>query len=170
MSAEKLYWVPGIERKEVQHPTGFDKLEVKNKYLSWFFNKMFDLMLKKGFLKHQTLVEQNITMTRQTIDMDKLDYQICQNQQAIEMVYRNRVDAIIVGADIMRKFMTGDPYQYGRLDIQMSQVSKYAGYTRPYPSDFGLERHYEQVRYMGINVICIPWFEGFLLIPKEERY
>lgn len=170
MSAEKLYWIPGIERTEVLKPSGFDKKEVKNKYLSWLFNKVFNLMLKKGFLKQQTLIEKNVTMRQHTIDMDKLDYEICQNQQAIEMVYGNRVDTIIVGADIMRKFMTGDPYKMGRVDLQMSQVSNHSGFSRAYPSDFGLERHYERVRYMGINVICIPWFKGFLLIPKKESY
>lgn len=158
MSFEKLYWVPGVERTEFLKPSGFDKKEVNNKYLSWLFNKLFDLMIKKGFLKQQTLIENKVSMKHCTIDMDRLDYEICKNQQAIEMIYGNRIDTIIVGSDIMAKFMTGNPYQMGRVDLQMSQVSKYSA---------GLPR---AVRYMDLNVICIPWFKGFLLMPRKESY
>ena len=163
--------MPSVERVTEPVSNGYDKKAVKNKYWAWFFNKAFNLMVKKGFLKQQSIISQSINMNRHTIDMDKLDYEICQNQQAIEMVYNKKADTIIVGADIMRKFMTGDPYKIGMIDFNMGdRVSRYAGFTRPYQTNYGLERHYEHLRFMGLNVICVPWFEGFLLIPREERY
>lgn len=148
LAKQDFYFVPSVERITEPVSNGYDKKEVKNKYWSWFFNKAFNLMVKKGFLNQQSIVNQTISMTRHTIDMDKLDYEIYQNQQDIEMIYGKRVETIIVGADIMRKFMTGDPYKVGMIDFNMGRASRYA----------------------GLNIICIPWFEGFLLMPRKEDY
>lgn len=127
----------------------------KTKIGKWAVGKVYDLLVKYGFLGNKVEYRKHIVMNTTTLNLDKLDEQIARNKVAIEAVYYNRVDTIIVGADIMLKLLK-DPYRMGQVDVNLNMESKYAGYGN------------QRLVYRNLRVILVPWFEGFLLLKNDE--
>ena len=164
---DRVVFMPAIDKKVVPDYDGFKVAPeaVESKWLRKILDKVFGFMHKKGYITTRTTTEYVYKMNQVTIDLDKVDEQIAMNQHTIEAVYRNQVDTVIMGANIMRKIMSQDPFSMGQVQFQMTRESKFARFAGR--NDDMSPRH-ERVQYRGLNVIMVPWFEGFLLLEKRR--
>jgi hypothetical protein len=173
MKTDQLIYFPESHAVRSEPTNTYHKTYRKFKY-KWvcrLWDKAFDYAIKKGYLQQTVHTSWDRQITAVKLDLNRLDEQIAKNQQAIEMVHNNRLECIIVGHDVMSKIMNGKPQYLGYQEVTLDGPSKHAMYGRAYPDPLathgGLNFVRHAVYYMGLRVKLVPWFEGFLLIPKE---
>lgn len=167
---EKLFFMPQTFKRTMLYPDRYSIAPevIENKFARKVLDKVFSFMVKKGYITYEMVSEYDFNIRKIEIDLDKVDEQIAMNQHAIEAVYNNRVDTIIMGADIMKKIMAyGNPASTGQIEFAMDRPSRFARFSGR-GSD--LSPKYENVMYKNLHIILVPWFEGFLLLENKEGY
>lgn len=167
---ERMFFLPKVDREKITMQSNWTITNAKyGKAMNWMLWKMWDFLEKKGFVENTQSTKTYISMEQFEINLDALDEQIAQQSAVIQHIYNDRIDTLIIGHDIMRKIMHGDPMRAGQIDFQLNRESKYAWRMDGYPDgDPYAEPMRRRIRYNGLNIILVPWFKGFLPIRRDD--
>lgn len=167
MNREVVIYMPRSQTVEVKEPVRYSMVEevVLNKYIRWAMNKAFSFMIKKGYLCERKSYTREVLMETVTVDLDRLDEEIMRNMDALHAVYNRKISTIICGHDIISKIVNrnNNLNSMGLQTVQLNGPSRYGRVTNTLGNGF----QSESVTYMGLDIILVPWFEGFLLIPNK---
>ena len=134
---------PSLKYKALPSPAAIEAKTWLQRTVRWVAQNWFGL--RATATSKQMSVDYQVVTGRQLRD-------IVRQLKAVEAIYRGEVDRIVIGRDIM------DQICEHSLEMPPSSF----GVSMPTGGSNGL-------KILGIHVQYLPWFEGWMIIPKEAN-
>lgn len=128
-------------------PAYWDMRELTGK---WYWRGL-DWLLKKLGGTYRERIPESHPLVERTIDHGNIQRMIADSQHAMRLLWDKKATTLLVGRDEMTKLMrdaVDDPLMF------------HAEVPLGYGADF---------RYMGLRVVCVPWLEGWALLPDLDK-
>lgn len=116
-----------------------------NRIASWLFEKW----------SRSTFIDET-AYTVLSLDTDKLSRVIFESERGLAQCYGVRGGTVYMGPDEFRKAMA----EY------CSKAEFYGPFSVRIPMRVGFG---SEVRFFGMDVKMLPWMEGILIVPKDEK-
>ncbi len=115
----------------------------------WYWRGL-DWLLRKLGAEHREHVPASYPAQARTIDHGSIQSLIIRDPQAVRDLWERRVTMLLVGEGEMTKFLLGAPPECltFKTRVPLTQGS--------------------QSRYMSLRVVCVPWLQGWALLPDLE--
>jgi len=132
---------------EAPTPAYWDMRKITAK---WYWRGL-DWLLKKLGAQYREHIPESYPIDERVIDHSGIQKMIATSQRAMRDLWDKRATTLIVGHDEMAKLMNDAPREY---------LSFYAEVPLAYDANF---------RYVGLRVVCVPWLEGWALLPDLDK-
>ena len=116
----------------------------------WYWRGL-DWLLKKLGAGYREHIPESYSIQERTINHNDIRAMIADSQDAMNLLWSKRATTLLVGHDEMSKLMRDacdDPLSF----------------TAEIPLGYGKE-----FRYMGLRVVCVPWLEGWAILPDLDK-
>ena len=116
----------------------------------WYWRGLHWLLKKLGGT-YRDYFPESVRVEERLIDHSNIQRMIADSQHAMRLLWDKKATTLLVGRDEMTKLMRDacdDPLSF-RAEIPLGRGA-----------DF---------RYMGLRVVCVPWLEGWAILPDLDK-
>jgi hypothetical protein len=131
---------------EPPSPAYWDLSELNAK---WYWRGLAWLLRKLGGA-YQEFIPESVKVEERDICHADIQAMIRSSQSAIHELWSKRATTLVIGYDEMDKLMRNAPREYMTFNTRV-------------PVGYG-----HRFRYAGLRVVCVPWLEGWALLPDLE--
>lgn len=146
---QRIAILPRMQVQYYQPPTPayWDLSKLKSK---WYWPSLHWLLGKLGGV-YWDYIPENVRVDERTIDNRNVQTLIATSTRAMRALWDKKATTLIVGYDEMNKIMRDAPREYLTFNTEIQLGDN------------------KEFRYMGIRVVCVPWLEGWALLPDLDK-
>ena len=136
-----------VKYYEAPTPAYWDMRKLNGK---WYWRGLHWLLGKLG-AQYRDYIPESIRVEEKTINHANIQAVIRDSQRAMHLLWDKKATTLLVGRDEMTKLMRDacdEPMSF-RAEIPLGNGG-----------DF---------RYMGLRVVCVPWLEGWAILPDLDK-
>lgn len=126
-----------------------------NKAREWLHVWCFDMLKTIGSVRPHYKRIDIIQYDRIELDLPHFEQQLFKSQVAIELIFNKRCDTVIMGRKQILGYRDAVHNRYMQFQFPMDYESHTKWNNQP-------------VELSGLKVKIVPWFDGVLLLPKED--